>query len=123
MSATLGSRRHGDAVKETDILSDDDEFCQSIRRPSTEPQPATDLEAPVSALSLGEEGDKECPEHPQTCGGTGATNPGMRLSALGKSYSLAGVSVDNQGASEGQEDIWVRREDCPVVSDAQTQHS
>ncbi|KAJ7990106.1 hypothetical protein DPEC_G00296870 [Dallia pectoralis] len=113
----------GDAVKETDILSDDDEFCQSIRRPSTEPQPATDLEAPVSALSLGEEGDKECPEHPQTCGGTGATNPGMRLSALGKSYSLAGVSVDNQGASEGQEDIWVRREDCPVVSDAQTQHS
>ncbi|XP_010872263.2 T-lymphoma invasion and metastasis-inducing protein 1 isoform X3 [Esox lucius] len=110
----------GDAVKETDILSDDDEFCQSVRRPSPEAPPTTGLEAPVKALSLGEEGPRGSPEHPQP---HGATNPGMRLSALGKSCTLAVVSVDDQGAPEGGEDIWVRREDCPVVSDAQTQHS
>ncbi|XP_045070320.1 rho guanine nucleotide exchange factor TIAM1 isoform X2 [Coregonus clupeaformis] len=103
----------GGDVKETDILSDDDDFCQSVRGPSTEPPSTTDLEGPVGALSLGEEGQEVGPKHPQLQGATGTTTPGMRLSHLGKQCALVGVSVDDQGAREEGEDIWVRREDCP----------
>lgn len=95
----------GGDVKETDILSDDDDFCQSVGGPSTEPPSTTDLEGPVGALSLG---------------AMETTTPGMRLSHLGKQCDLAGMSVDDQGAREEGEDIWLRRENCPLDSGAQT---
>uniref|UniRef100_A0AAZ3NXJ6 T-lymphoma invasion and metastasis-inducing protein 1-like n=1 Tax=Oncorhynchus tshawytscha TaxID=74940 RepID=A0AAZ3NXJ6_ONCTS len=107
--------RGGD-VKETDILSDDDDFCQSVGGPSTEPLSTADLEGPVGALSMGEECKEVGPKHLQPQGGTGTTTPGMRLSHPGKQCALVGVSVDDQGSRGGAEDIWVRREDCPSDS-------
>ncbi|XP_041733832.2 rho guanine nucleotide exchange factor TIAM1 [Coregonus clupeaformis] len=109
----------GGDVKETDILSDDDDFCQSVRGPSTESPSNTDLEGPVGGLSLGEEGQQGGHKHHQPQGATGTTTPGMRLSHLGKQCVLAGMSVDDQRA----EDIWVRRENCPLDVDAVTQQS
>uniref|UniRef100_A0A8K9V042 TIAM Rac1 associated GEF 1 n=1 Tax=Oncorhynchus mykiss TaxID=8022 RepID=A0A8K9V042_ONCMY len=106
----------GGDVKETDILSDDDDFCQSVGGPSTEPLSTTDLEGPVGALSMGEECKEVGPKHLQPQGGTGTTTPGMRLSHPGKQCALVGVSVDDQGSRGEAEDIWVRREDCPSDS-------
>lgn len=106
----------GGDVKETDILSDDDDFCQSVGGPSTEPPSTTDLEGPVGALSLGEECKEVGPKHLQPQGATGTTTPGMRLSHLGKQCPLVGVSVDDQGSRGEAKDIWVRREDCPPDS-------
>uniref|UniRef100_A0A8C7MAQ3 TIAM Rac1 associated GEF 1 n=1 Tax=Oncorhynchus kisutch TaxID=8019 RepID=A0A8C7MAQ3_ONCKI len=106
----------GGDVKETDILSDDDDFCQSVGGPSTEPLSTADLEGPVGALSMGEECKEVGPKHLQPQGGTGTTTPGMRLSHPGKQCALVGVSVDDQGSRGGAEDIWVRREDCPSDS-------
>uniref|UniRef100_A0A673YDC0 TIAM Rac1 associated GEF 1 n=1 Tax=Salmo trutta TaxID=8032 RepID=A0A673YDC0_SALTR len=102
--------------QETDILSDDDDFCQSVGGPSTEPPSTTDLEGPVGALSLGEECKEVGPKHLQPQGATGTTTPGMRLSHLGKQCPLVGVSVDDQGSRGETKDIWVRREDCPPDS-------
>uniref|UniRef100_A0A8C8F3E6 Uncharacterized protein n=1 Tax=Oncorhynchus tshawytscha TaxID=74940 RepID=A0A8C8F3E6_ONCTS len=105
-----------EAQQETDILSDDDDFCQSVGGPSTEPLSTADLEGPVGALSMGEECKEVGPKHLQPQGGTGTTTPGMRLSHPGKQCALVGVSVDDQGSRGGAEDIWVRREDCPSDS-------
>eukprot|EP00063_Salmo_salar_P096072 XP_014070907.1 PREDICTED: T-lymphoma invasion and metastasis-inducing protein 1-like [Salmo salar] len=95
----------GGDVKQTEILSGDEDFCLSVNGPSTESLSNTDLEGPVGALSLG---------------AMETTTPGMRLSHLGKQCDLAGMSVDDQGAREEGEDIWLRRENCPLDSGAQT---
>ncbi|XP_024000271.1 rho guanine nucleotide exchange factor TIAM1-like [Salvelinus sp. IW2-2015] len=106
----------GGDVKETDILSDDDDFCQSVGGPSSEPPSTADLEGPVGALSLGEEGKEVGPKHLQPQGAMGTTTPEMRLPHLGKQCALVGVSVDDQGSRGEAKDIWVRREDCPPDS-------
>ncbi|KAL0972730.1 hypothetical protein UPYG_G00194010 [Umbra pygmaea] len=98
----------GDIVKETDILSDDDESCESVRGPSAEPLSITDLEGPVSLLSLGEESQEECPEHPQPT-----------RTSMGEQSPMAGVSEAGQVAAGAGDDIWVRREDCPLDSELQ----
>uniref|UniRef100_A0A8C7FZE3 TIAM Rac1 associated GEF 1 n=1 Tax=Oncorhynchus kisutch TaxID=8019 RepID=A0A8C7FZE3_ONCKI len=108
----------GGDVKETEIFSDD--FCLSVRGPSTESLSNTDLDGPIGALSLGEEGQERGPKHPQPQGAMGTTTPGMRLSHLGKQRGLAGMSVDDQGGREEGEDIWLRRENCPPDSGGQT---
>uniref|UniRef100_A0A8K9VG43 TIAM Rac1 associated GEF 1b n=1 Tax=Oncorhynchus mykiss TaxID=8022 RepID=A0A8K9VG43_ONCMY len=110
-------------VKETEILSGDDDFCLSVRGPSTESLSNTDLDGPIGALSLGEEGQDRGPKHPQPQGAMGTTTPGMRLSHLGKQCGLSGMSVDDQGAREEGEDIWLRRENCPPDSGGQTLQS
>ncbi|KAI1903388.1 hypothetical protein AGOR_G00026670 [Albula goreensis] len=79
-------------VKETDILSDDDEYCESVRGPSTEPC----LEAPVGALSLGR-GREEDEEG-------GAHSHAVKLSHLRKQCAVEGAAAD-------REVIWVRRDD------------
>ncbi|XP_064856670.1 rho guanine nucleotide exchange factor TIAM1-like [Oncorhynchus nerka] len=113
----------GGDVKETEIFSGDDDFCLSVRGPSTESLSNTDLDGPIGALSLGEEGQERGPKHPQPQGAMGTTTPGMRLSHLGKQRGLAGMSVDDQGAREEGEDIWLRRENCPPDSGGQTLQS
>uniref|UniRef100_A0A4W5LFM2 Uncharacterized protein n=1 Tax=Hucho hucho TaxID=62062 RepID=A0A4W5LFM2_9TELE len=113
----------GGDVKETEILSGGDDCCLFVRGPSTESLSNTDLEGPVGALSLGEEGQEWGPKHPQPQGSMGTTTPGMRLSHLGKQCDLAGMSVDDQGAREEGEDIWLPRENCPQDSGAQTLQS
>ncbi|XP_026134553.1 T-lymphoma invasion and metastasis-inducing protein 1-like [Carassius auratus] len=80
-------------VKETDILSDDDEFCQSALSPSTEP----DLEGALSALSLEEE-EKSKKDY---------KSQHAKLSHLGKQCAMSFASVDEQVPDE---DIWVRRD-------------
>ncbi|XP_071216372.1 rho guanine nucleotide exchange factor TIAM1-like isoform X2 [Salvelinus alpinus] len=105
----------GGDVKQTEILSGDEDLCLSVRGPSTESLSNTDLEGPVVALSLGEEGQPQ--------GAMETTTPGMRLSHLGKQCDLAGMSVDDQGPREEGEDIWLRRENCPPDSGAQTLQS
>uniref|UniRef100_A0A673WBV7 TIAM Rac1 associated GEF 1 n=1 Tax=Salmo trutta TaxID=8032 RepID=A0A673WBV7_SALTR len=109
-----------EAQKETEILSGDEDFCLSVSGPSTVSLSNTDLEGPVGALSLGEEGQERGPKHPQPQGAMETTTPGMRLSHLGKQCDLAGMSVDDQGAREEGEDIWLRRENCPLDCGAQT---
>ncbi|KAG9351760.1 hypothetical protein JZ751_023011 [Albula glossodonta] len=88
----LGRYDDQEDVKETDILSDDDEYCESVRGPSTEPS----LEAPVGALSLGR-GREEDEEG-------GAHSHAVKLSHLRKQCAVEGAAAD-------REVIWVRRDD------------
>uniref|UniRef100_A0A673I7X3 T-lymphoma invasion and metastasis-inducing protein 1-like n=1 Tax=Sinocyclocheilus rhinocerous TaxID=307959 RepID=A0A673I7X3_9TELE len=89
-------------VKETDILSDDDEFCQSALSPSTEP----DVEGPLSALSL--EGDTaEEEEEEEEESKKDYKSQHAKLSHLGKQCAMSVASVDEQVPDE---DIWVRRD-------------
>ncbi|KAF4104417.1 rho guanine nucleotide exchange factor TIAM1 isoform X1 [Onychostoma macrolepis] len=89
-------------VKETDILSDDDEFCQSALSPSTDP----DLEGPLSTLSL--EGDTaEEEEEDEEDSKKDYKSQHAKLSHLGKQCAMSVASVDEQVSGE---DIWVRRD-------------
>uniref|UniRef100_A0A671PEU6 T-lymphoma invasion and metastasis-inducing protein 1-like n=1 Tax=Sinocyclocheilus anshuiensis TaxID=1608454 RepID=A0A671PEU6_9TELE len=97
-------------VKETDILSDDDEFCQSALSPSTEP----DVEGPLSALSL--EGDTaEEEEEEEEESRKDYKSQHAKLSHLGKQCAMSVASVDEQVPDE---DIWVRR-DSSTENEAQ----
>ncbi|XP_035289285.1 T-lymphoma invasion and metastasis-inducing protein 1-like isoform X2 [Anguilla anguilla] len=95
----LGRYDDQDDVKETDILSDDDEYCESLRGPSAEPG----LEAPVGALSLEAGREDE---------GGGAQGHGhghaLKLSHLRKQCAVEGAVV-----ADG-EVVWVRRDDFVV---------
>ncbi|XP_065138219.1 rho guanine nucleotide exchange factor TIAM1 isoform X3 [Paramisgurnus dabryanus] len=95
-------------VKESDILSDDDELCQSALSPSTE--------GPLSALSL--EGDTaEEEENEEGQGGDEDSKKDVRdhktqhakLSDVGKQCAMSVASVDEQALPD--EVIWVRRDD------------
>ncbi|XP_036380069.1 T-lymphoma invasion and metastasis-inducing protein 1 isoform X1 [Megalops cyprinoides] len=85
-------------VKETDILSDDDEYCESVRGPSAEPS----LEAPVRALSLEREGGKKRAEEGGEREARGGSH-GLKLSHLRKQCAVEGAA--------DREVIWVRRDD------------
>uniref|UniRef100_A0A8C2BAP7 TIAM Rac1 associated GEF 1b n=1 Tax=Cyprinus carpio TaxID=7962 RepID=A0A8C2BAP7_CYPCA len=88
-------------VKETDILSDDDEFCQSALSPSTEP----DVEGALSTLSL--EGDTAEEEEEEEESKKNYKSQHAKLSHLGKQCAMSVASVDEQVPDE---DIWVRRD-------------
>ncbi|XP_050984916.1 rho guanine nucleotide exchange factor TIAM1 isoform X4 [Labeo rohita] len=90
-------------VKETDILSDDDEFCQSAMSPSTEP----DLEGPLSALSLEGDTAEEEEEEEEEESKKDYKSQHAKLSHLGKQCAMSVASVDEQAPDE---DVWVRRE-------------
>lgn len=89
-------------VKETDILSDDDDFSQSALSPSTEP----DLEGPLSALSL--EGDTEEDEDEEAESKKDYKSQHAKLSHVGKQCAMSVASVDEQALPD--EVIWVRRD-------------
>uniref|UniRef100_A0AAZ3SDK2 Tiam1/2 second PH-like domain-containing protein n=1 Tax=Oncorhynchus tshawytscha TaxID=74940 RepID=A0AAZ3SDK2_ONCTS len=98
----------GGNVKEMEILSGDDDFCLSVRGPSTDSLSNTDLDGPIGALSLGEEGQERALNTPAP-GSHGDHHPRDETFPPGKQRGLAGMSVDDQGAGEEGEDIWLRR--------------
>ncbi len=89
-----------DDVKETDILSDDDEYCQSIRGPSSEPSLEESLEA-LSVEAVEDKGlnglldDKSQNSHAP-----------LKLTLLRKQCAVEGVTSETDC-----EVIWVRRDD------------
>ncbi|XP_074496453.1 rho guanine nucleotide exchange factor TIAM1-like isoform X4 [Sebastes fasciatus] len=91
-------------VKETDILSDDDdESCQTPRAPSAE----ADLEAPVMALSLESEETEESEslKSPEASG----TPDDVKLSNTEKQSAVIDDNVEDQKQTE-KDEIWVRRQ-------------
>lgn len=96
-------------VKETDILSDDDdEFCQTPRAPSTE----ANLEGPVMALSL---------EGEETEDGEGLKSPTVSETPtdLKLSDTMSKDSVEDKKRVE-EDDIWVRRKHSGCSPDCDT---
>ncbi|XP_056139199.1 rho guanine nucleotide exchange factor TIAM1-like [Lampris incognitus] len=91
-------------VKETDILSDDDDFCLSTRTPSVE----ANLEAPVKALTLkGEEKEADGGSKPPTA--MRSANTRRQLSNMATRRGVTGVCAEERARMEGEE-VWVRRE-------------
>ncbi|KAM6161574.1 rho guanine nucleotide exchange factor TIAM1 isoform 1-T1 [Erethizon dorsatum] len=91
----LAQYEEQDDIKETDILSDDDEFCESVKGASVD----TDLQERLQAASISqrERGRKTLDSH------------ASRMSQLKKQAALSGINGGLESASE--EVIWVRRED------------
>ncbi|XP_069563493.1 rho guanine nucleotide exchange factor TIAM1-like isoform X2 [Brachyistius frenatus] len=90
-------------VKETDILSDeDDEYCQTPRAPSTE----ADLEDPIKALSLegAETEESESLKSPTVS----ETPDDVKLSDVEKQSVVTADNVEDQNQTE-KDEIWVRR--------------
>ncbi|NXK87956.1 TIAM1 protein, partial [Formicarius rufipectus] len=79
-------------IKETDILSDDDEYCEAVRGGAAE----RDLRERLQAATLGG----------QPCRGDAHA---ARMTQLKKQAALAGINGDAEG--HGEEVIWVRRQD------------
>lgn len=101
-------------VKETDILSDeDDELCQTPRAPSAE----ADLEAPVMALSLESEETEESESlnSPKTSG----TPDDVKLSNTEKQSAEIDDDMEDQKQTE-KDEIWVRRQHSDSSPDCGT---
>ncbi|XP_041949328.1 LOW QUALITY PROTEIN: T-lymphoma invasion and metastasis-inducing protein 1-like [Alosa sapidissima] len=98
--------RYNNQVKETDILSDDDDYCKSVRGPSAEPS----AECPLGALSLGQECENGEPHRPREDALSPAVVPErtqgpLKLTPLRKQCAVEGVTEHDH------EVIWVRRDD------------
>lgn len=103
-----------DEVKETDILSDeDDEFCQTTRVSSTE----ADLEAPVMALSLEskESEENKSLKSPKASG----TPDDVNLSDTEKQSAVIDDNAEDQKPTE-KDEIWVRRQQSGSSPDYET---
>ncbi|XP_066555933.1 rho guanine nucleotide exchange factor TIAM1 isoform X1 [Amia ocellicauda] len=96
----LGQYEDQEEVKETDILSDDDEYCESVKGPSSE----QDLKAPMKALSLEEDGERE-----EVSQKMAENSHAVKLAHLKKQCAVSGLNGTVENSSE--EVIWVRRED------------
>ncbi|XP_004711343.1 rho guanine nucleotide exchange factor TIAM1 isoform X1 [Echinops telfairi] len=83
-------------VKETDILSDEDEFCESAKGASVD----TDLQERLQAASLGQQRER---------GRKALDTHASRMTQLKKQAALSGINGGLESTSE--EVIWVRRED------------
>ncbi|XP_049432951.1 rho guanine nucleotide exchange factor TIAM1 isoform X1 [Epinephelus fuscoguttatus] len=103
-----------DEVKETDILSDeDDEFCQTTRVSSAD----ADLEAPVMALSLEskESKENESLKSPKAGGTPDDVNP----SDTEKQSAVIDDNAEDQKPTE-KDEIWVRRQQSGSSPDCDT---
>uniref|UniRef100_A0A671RDT1 T-lymphoma invasion and metastasis-inducing protein 1-like n=1 Tax=Sinocyclocheilus anshuiensis TaxID=1608454 RepID=A0A671RDT1_9TELE len=89
-----------DDVKETDILSDDDEYCQSVRGPSSEPS----LEESLEALSV--EGDEDNGLNGLLDDKPPKSHAPLKLTLLRKQCAVEGAASERDC-----EVIWVRRDD------------
>ncbi|XP_069017320.1 rho guanine nucleotide exchange factor TIAM1-like isoform X3 [Embiotoca jacksoni] len=101
-------------VKETDILSDeDDEYCQTPRAPSTE----ADLEDPIKALSLegAETEESESLKSPTVS----ETPDDVKLSDVEKQSVVTADNVEDQNQTE-KDEIWVRRDHSGSSPDCAT---
>uniref|UniRef100_M4AT67 TIAM Rac1 associated GEF 1 n=1 Tax=Xiphophorus maculatus TaxID=8083 RepID=M4AT67_XIPMA len=86
-------------VKETDILSDDDEYCKSLRGPSAEPD---SLEAGVGELRLH---SKERDDSDSFTSCSLSVSSSSKLTPLKQQCSVEGATSKNHDM------IWVRRDD------------
>uniref|UniRef100_A0A4W6E3Y5 TIAM Rac1 associated GEF 1 n=1 Tax=Lates calcarifer TaxID=8187 RepID=A0A4W6E3Y5_LATCA len=103
-----------DEVKETDILSDDDdEFCQTPRAPSTE----ASLEAPIMALSL--EGEETEEGESLTSPTVSETHDDVKLADAEKQSAVNDDDIEEQKQAE-KDEIWVRREQSVSSPDCGT---
>lgn len=91
----LAQYEEQDDVKETDILSDDDEFCESLKGASVD----RDLQEQLQAASISQ----------RTRGRRTLDSHASRMTQLKKQAALSGINGGLESASE--EVIWVRRED------------
>ncbi|KAM5278400.1 rho guanine nucleotide exchange factor TIAM1 isoform 1-T25 [Hipposideros larvatus] len=91
----LAQYEEQDDIKETDILSDDDEFCESVKGADVD----RDLQERLQAASISqrERGRKTLDSH------------ASRMTQLKKQAALSGINGGLENMSE--EVIWVRRED------------
>uniref|UniRef100_A0A8C3VRM7 TIAM Rac1 associated GEF 1 n=1 Tax=Catagonus wagneri TaxID=51154 RepID=A0A8C3VRM7_9CETA len=91
----LAQYEEQDDIKETDILSDDDEFCESAKGAAAD----RDLQERLQAASISqrERGRKPLDSH------------ASRMTQLKKQAALSGINGGVESTSE--EVIWVRRED------------
>ncbi|XP_019518356.1 PREDICTED: T-lymphoma invasion and metastasis-inducing protein 1 [Hipposideros armiger] len=91
----LAQYEEQDDIKETDILSDDDEFCESVKGADVD----RDLQERLQAASISqrERGRKTLNSH------------ASRMTQLKKQAALSGINGGLENMSE--EVIWVRRED------------
>ncbi|XP_023373199.1 T-lymphoma invasion and metastasis-inducing protein 1 isoform X2 [Otolemur garnettii] len=92
----LAQYEEQDDIKETDILSDDDEFCESVKGASVD----ADLQERLQAASISqrERGRKTLDTH------------ASRMTQLKKQAALSG-GLGGGAESASEEVIWVRRED------------
>ncbi|XP_031719608.1 T-lymphoma invasion and metastasis-inducing protein 1-like isoform X3 [Anarrhichthys ocellatus] len=103
-----------EVVKETDILSDDDdEFCQTPRASSAE----VDLEVPVMALSLESEETNEG-ESLKSAKASG-TPDDVTLSNTDEQSAVIDANVEDQKQTE-KDAIWVRRQQSGSSPDCGT---
>uniref|UniRef100_A0A8D2B6Q1 TIAM Rac1 associated GEF 1 n=1 Tax=Sciurus vulgaris TaxID=55149 RepID=A0A8D2B6Q1_SCIVU len=91
----LAQYEEQDDIKETDILSDDDEFCESVKGTAVD----RDLQERLQAVSISqrERGRRTLDSH------------ASRMTQLRKQTALSGINGGLESTSE--EVIWVRRED------------
>lgn len=89
-----------DDVKETDILSDDDEYCQSVRGTPSEQS----LEESLEALSV--EGDEDKGLNGLSDDKPPKSHAPLKLTLLRKQCAVEGVASERDC-----EVIWVRRDD------------
>ncbi|XP_068069715.1 rho guanine nucleotide exchange factor TIAM1 isoform X3 [Danio rerio] len=87
-------------VKETDILSDDEDFCPSAMSPSTEPL--------LSTLSLEGDTAEEEEEAEEEDSRKDCKSQHAKLSDVGKQCAMSVASVDEQATSDDV--VWVRRD-------------
>ncbi|XP_041114648.1 T-lymphoma invasion and metastasis-inducing protein 1-like isoform X3 [Polyodon spathula] len=87
-------------VKETDILSDDDEYCESVKEPTVE----YDLPAQVKAVSLTDNTKPEWGNNHKT-----GDSRAIKMAHLKKQSAVSGLNCTIENNAE--EVIWVRRED------------
>ncbi|XP_021111804.1 T-lymphoma invasion and metastasis-inducing protein 1 isoform X2 [Heterocephalus glaber] len=91
----LAQYEEQDDIKETDILSDDDEFCEAVKAAPVDADLHERLQA--ASISQRDRGRKSLDSH------------ASRLAQLKKQAALSGINGGLDGASE--EVVWVRRED------------
>lgn len=96
----LGQYEEQEDVKETDILSDDEEYCEPLRNTMVEKELQEQLQAASIASGQSYRGDKA-----RYAVGTHAS----RMTQLKKQAALPGINGGMEGNSE--EVIWVRRQD------------
>ncbi|XP_012512799.1 PREDICTED: T-lymphoma invasion and metastasis-inducing protein 1 isoform X2 [Propithecus coquereli] len=92
----LAQYEEQDDIKETDILSDDDEFCESVKGASVDTELQERLQA--ASISQRERGRKTLDSH------------ASRMTQLKKQAALSG-GINGGLESTSEEVIWVRRED------------
>jgi len=100
-----------EVVKETDILSDDDDmFCQAPRASPAE----ADLEAPIMALSLNSEETNEgtSRQSPKASG----TPDDLQLSNPEEQSAVTDDNMEDQKQKE-KDEIWVRRQQSSSSTD------